>query len=66
LTNSSFSISDLVNVLKLHVVSGNDFYYINGLPALTGTVATLNGNITVTTVRSPISSEFLAYTLCQW
>jgi transforming growth factor-beta-induced protein len=54
LLNTTQSNADLINVLKLHVVNGSDIFYINGQPPLPGTVVTLNGDITVTTVNTTV------------
>jgi len=40
-------------VLQYHVAAGKNLYYADAQPALPATVETLNGNVTVTVVRSP-------------
>jgi transforming growth factor-beta-induced protein len=54
LLNTTQSNADLTNVLQAHVVAGNNLYYANGQPVLPATVATLNGNVSVTTVNNTV------------
>jgi transforming growth factor-beta-induced protein len=54
LLNTTQSNADLTNVLQAHVVAGNNFYYANGQPVLPAAVATLNGNVSVTTVNNTV------------
>lgn len=52
--------SDLLNVLKYHLVAGNNYYYVNSIPALPASVDTLdNEAISVTTTVSRMDSSRL-------
>jgi uncharacterized surface protein with fasciclin (FAS1) repeats len=56
LLNTNQSNADLLNVLKYHLVAGNNYYYVNSIPALPASVDTLdNEAISVTTTNGTVT-----------